>query len=184
LVLLSLSAIPALATDYVIDRGHSSVVFKIGHLGASDFYGRFNDVSGVIRFDESDLKSASVRVIVKSGSVDTNSSNRDDHVKSPELLNTEAHPEIVFEGKGFKKGKKEGTYEVDGTMTFNGVSKKISVIAKKVGTVNHRRFGQRIGFSCTFTIKRTEYNVKFPTNVLSDEVELMVGLEGLVEKKE
>ena len=184
LALLSLISLPLGAADYVIDGGHSSVVFKIGHLGASDFYGRFNDVSGTIRFDENDLKASSVKVVVKSGSVDTNSSNRDDHVKSPELLNSEKHPEIVFEAKGFKEGKKPGIYQVNGTMKFNGVSKKITVTAKKIGSVNHQRFGQRIGFSCTFTIKRTEYNVKFPTNVLSDEVELMVALEGLVEKKE
>jgi len=183
LTVIAAPTLPVSAEDYVIDPTHSSVVFKIGHLGASNFFGRFNEIRGEVSFDEKHLRDAHVRVVVPAGSVDTNDPDRDNHVKSPELLGAEEFPEIVFEAKGFKKGKGKDTYEVKGKLTFHGITKDVKVTVKRVGTADHPRFGKRIGFSCQFTIRRTDYGIAFPTNMLSDEVELMVGIEAMVPQK-
>ncbi len=36
---------------YKVDPVHSSVVFSIKHIGVTDFYGRFNEVSGTVTLD-------------------------------------------------------------------------------------------------------------------------------------
>ncbi len=38
--------------NYALDPVHTSVSFRIKHLGVTNVHGRFNDVSGMLRFDE------------------------------------------------------------------------------------------------------------------------------------
>ena len=40
------AAVPAAAATYAIDGVHSCALFRVQHLGAGQFWGRFNDVSG------------------------------------------------------------------------------------------------------------------------------------------
>jgi polyisoprenoid-binding protein YceI len=181
---LLLLAAPLAAEDYTIDSVHSSVVFKIGHVGASDFFGRFNNITGVLKFDEENLKESSVRAVVKATSVDTNSADRDGHIRSDEFLNAEAHPELVFEAKGFEKTDKKDTYTVKGKLTFRGVTKDVEVTARKVGTGEFPRGTKRIGFTCTFSIKRTDYGSTLRTKMLSDKIEITVGVEAMIKKEE
>lgn len=177
-------ATPLAAEDYEIDAVHSSVVFKIVHANTSEFFGRFNDVSGGLTFDEKNLKECRIRAVVRTASVDTNSGDRDQHVRSEDFLSAEAHPEIVFEGTGFKKGKEKDSYSVKGKLSFRGVTKDLEVTVKKVGTGEFPPGVKRIGFSCTFTVKRTEFGNNTMTNMLSDEVEITVGIEAKLPKKE
>lgn len=178
LCLLGTTLVPSalLATDYVVDSVHSSLIFKIEHMGVTDFYGRFNDVSGELSFDEEKLAESRVKVVVKASSLDTNSKNRDTHVKSEDFLHAEEHPEIVFEGKGFTK-KSEDTYELTGTMKFRGVEKKMKVLVKKSGSADHHILGKRVGFTCTFTVLRSDFGMSFALDTLSDEVGITLGLE-------
>lgn len=177
------STAPATAQSYAVDPGHTSLVFKISHLGASDFFGRFNNVSGDLRFSENDLANSSVRIVAEAASVDTNSKDRDGHVTSPELFNAATHPQIVFSGSTFQKSGRD-KYKVSGELTFHGVTKPLEVVAHKIGTVSHERFGDRIGFTSTFTISRADFNMgaAMPTSVLGDEVEITIGVEGVLQK--
>ena len=43
----------ASADTFKIDPVHSSILFSVTHLGVSNLYGRFNDVSGTVTFDQS-----------------------------------------------------------------------------------------------------------------------------------
>ncbi len=179
----SASAAPEIAASYSIDPGHTSLVFKISHLGASDFFGRFNNVSGDLRFSENDLANSSIRVVAEAGSVDTNNGDRDGHVKSAELFDSGTHPQIVFEGTGFKSVGR-GAYKISGNLTFHGVTKSLTVVAQKVGTVSHEKFGDRIGFTSTFVIQRSDFNMGsgMPASVLGEDVQIMVGIEAILQK--
>src|SRR5687768_12531453 len=89
--LLPFTAVRA-ADSYQIDAVHSSVLFKIKHLGVADFYGRFNDVSGTVSFDNADPSKSSVALEVKVESVDTHNEKRDQHLKSPDFFNSKQFP--------------------------------------------------------------------------------------------
>ena len=165
-------------TTYAVDAGQSSVVFKSGHLDASDLFGRFNKVNGTLKFSESNLANSSIRVVVDAGSLDTNSGDRDNHVKGPDLFNVGQFPEIVFEGTGFRKLRGD-RYRVTGNLTFHGVTKSIEVVAVKQGPITHERFGTRMGFTTSFTVLRSDYGMGLDLGSVSDEVQIMVGIEGV-----
>jgi polyisoprenoid-binding protein YceI len=178
----------ASAEDFVIDPVHSSVIFKIGHAGASEFIGRFNQISGELKFDEKNLKECRIKATVKAASVDTNNDNRDNHVRAEDFLHAESHPDIVFEATGFEKGKGKDTYTVKGKLTLRGVTKELEVTAKKVGVGEYPAGLKRVGFSCTFSIERSDFGLPFPAETVGNAVEITVTisatLPGKEEKKE
>jgi polyisoprenoid-binding protein YceI len=52
LALISVFVLSANAADtFKVDPVHASVVFSVQHLGITNFYGRFNDISGTVVLD-------------------------------------------------------------------------------------------------------------------------------------
>jgi len=165
------------ADTYTIDSTHSSVIFKVKHMGVSWIYGRFNEVSGEIVWDADDPTKHSIKAEVKVASVDTNASARDKHLRGPDFFDSANSPTIVFESTGVKESGRD-KYEVEGKITLHGVTKPISVTIEKVGLADVPRMGTRLGLACEFTIKRSEFGMTYGVDgPVSDEVTIMLGFE-------
>src|SRR5438552_3610450 len=87
-MLLSLGLLPVIAglartADYSIDPVHSSVSFKVSHLGISEIHGRFGEFSGTFAIDKDDPAKSAFELTIKTDSVDTNNKKRDDHLRGP-----------------------------------------------------------------------------------------------------
>lgn len=165
---------PAESTTFAIDSVHSSIIFKIKHKDAANFYGRFNAVSGSFSLGDT----ADLSVTVKADSVDSNNSKRDDHIKSPDFLSAKEFPEISFTAKGLTKSG-DGAFKGSGELNFHGVKKTIEITLTQTGRVSGAR-GKLAGVESVVTIKRTDFGVKTMAGPggLSDEVTLIVALEG------
>ncbi len=160
------------AKTFKVDGVHSSVIFKVKHLNASNFYGRFNKVEGSF-----DLAGNVLEATVDAASVDTNSTGRDSHVKSPDFFSVKEFPTITFKGKSFTK-KDDTNWEVKGDLTFHGKTKEVVLNVVNTGEGPGMRGGTVAGIETTFTIKRSEYGMDFMLKGLSDEVTMTVALEG------
>lgn len=175
--LLLTAALPAAAATYEIDGTHSSAIFKAKHLGASNFYGRFNDVSGTIHYDPAKPEASKIKVAIKSESVATGNERRDGHIKSPDFLNAAQFPEITFESTSVKKIS-DDKLEVTGKLTLHGVSKEITVTAEKTGEGKQPQSGtELIGFETHFSVERTAYDMGFMVGPLGDEIGFILALE-------
>ena len=51
-------AAPLMAADYDVDAAHTTVQFKVGHLGFSELVGRFNTFSGTFSMDDANPAAA------------------------------------------------------------------------------------------------------------------------------
>lgn len=162
---------------YEVDPAHSTIIFRITHLGVAPFYGRFNGPYGAFRFNPDDESACSLEVAVKAKDVDTNNPNRDGHLKSADFLNAKQFPEITFKSTAFTSTG-DRTYRVTGDLTLHGVTKQITVDLEHVGTKELPRFGHRCGLSASFTISRSDFGIDYMPEGLSDEIALMIGLEG------
>jgi len=165
------------ADTYKIDPVHSSVIFSIKHLGVTDFYGDFKDVSGTVSFDTADPSKSSVDLTVPVESIDTRNEKRDQHLKSPDFFNSKQFPAITF-----KSTKIEGTgdsFKITGDLTIHGVTRPVTADFKK-GAENKGQKGEiRSGGETRFTIKRSDYDMKFMAGPLGDEVNIVLSLEGV-----
>jgi len=158
-----------------IDVTHSTALFKVHHVGAGMFYGRFNDVEGTITLGEENLPSFNVSIAIDS--VDTGNSKLDSHLKSPDFFNAIEFPTMTFKSAEVKPTD-ETTYEVSGEMTMHGVTKSITVEMVKTGQVTNRR-GEMIGFETEFTINRSDFDMDYgvENKALSDQIKVIVALE-------
>ena len=180
----TLFAGPLLAADYVIDKQgqHAFINFKISHLGYSWLYGTFKDFDGKFSFDAAKPEASSVNVSINTASVDSNHAERDKHLRSGDFLNVDKHPTATFESTSVKSTG-EGTADITGNLTLNGVTKPVVIAAKFIGEGNDPWGGYRAGFEGTTNISRKEFNKDgMDVGPQSDNVQLYITFEGVKAK--
>jgi len=160
------------AVNYKVDPVHSYVMFKIKHDNIGSNYGSFVGPTGSFSWSGDSPESSSLDISVRSESVSTGNSKRDDHLKSGDFFDAKQFPTISFKSKSAKK-LDGGKIEFTGDLTLLGKSKSVTVVAAPVGQTE-----KGAGIETTFTIKRTDFGMSKMTDRLSDEVTLTVALEG------
>ena len=170
----------AMAADYVIDKQgkHAFVNFKISHLGYSWIYGTFKDFDGTFSFDAAKPEASKVNVTLKTASVDTNHAERDKHLRSGDFLNVDKHPTATFTSTGVKSTG-QGTADITGNLTLNGVTKPVVIAAKFLGEGKDPWGGYRAGFEGTTNIKMKDFGIKMDLGPQSENVELILTVEGV-----
>jgi polyisoprenoid-binding protein YceI len=162
----------AAAETYKLDPAHTSVVFRIKHLGVAYVYGRFNGPTGSFVFDESSPSKSSIEMQVEAVQ------KRDNHLKSPDFFNAGEHPLITFKSTSVKKSGKD-SYDISGNLTLLGKTKPITVKARQTGTGKDPWGNYRRGFETSFTVNRSDFGMDFMMKVAADDVLLTVSLEGI-----
>jgi polyisoprenoid-binding protein YceI len=165
------------AETFSIDPVHSTVIFRINHMGVSNVYGRFNGISG--EFTVNSGGAGSVDVTIDAASVDTGNAKRDAHLKSPAFFSVEEFPQITFKSSALKHVD-GNQYEAKGTLTLRGVSKDVTIQVEQVGAKDLGKMGYRMGFEGTLTIHRSDFGMKYMVDggALGDEVKLILSVEG------
>lgn len=172
---------PAVAQDgmengsaYGVDVVHSSVLFKVKHMGVAYAYGRFNGMSGSFSIDPDDPSDSFIEMTIDVSSIDTANDGRDDHLRSSDYFNVEAFPEASFTSTSITR--KGGGLEVTGDFTLKGETRRVTAPLEFVGEAQTRR-GDKAGFHCELVISRSEFGVGGPGG-LGDEVTVIVSIEG------
>lgn len=169
---------PTQAREFSLDQSHTAVYFRIQHLGMSYTYGRFNEVEGSFKVTP---ESASFEFTVKTASVDTGNTKRDEHLRNADFFNAPQFPVIVFKGQSVKVDGAD--YHVKGTLTLHGVTKEVDIVLTKMGEGKDPWGNYRIGFNCETSIKRSDYGMTKMLAAVGDQVDLMISFEGLPAKK-
>ena len=86
------------AGKYELDLAHTAVEFVARHI-LTRVRGRFTDFSGWIDVAE-DPEESSAHVEIKTASIQTNTEQRDQHLKSDDFLNVEKWPVMTFDEHG------------------------------------------------------------------------------------
>jgi len=175
------AAAPATIT---LDPVHSLALFRVQHLGAGFFWGRFNELAGTATWSLDDSTAPGFDVTVDVKKVDTGSEKLDGNLQGPNFINQAEFPTMTFTSKSAKKlGDRH--YTVTGDLMLRGVTKSIDVDCTVTG-VGKAPTGQKVGFECVFTINRADYGMKWgidaPKGAVGNEVKMTIALEGDVAK--
>mgnify|MGYP001145285594 CR=1 FL=1 len=155
--------------------------FSINHF-FSEVTGKFRAFEGKIDFDPNNLAQSSVEFSIEVSSIDTDESDRDEHLKSPDFFNENEYPRIVFVSSSFNEIDKSN-YEVAGKLTMRGVTKEITLPMKITGRMDNpwKEGYEILGISIKTTLNRTDYGVGTgswaATAVVSDDVEVKINME-------
>ena len=163
------------ADDYAVDPVHSSITFKVQHLGLAFVHGRFNDYSGTISID-ADAAKCTFTMSIKVESIDTANAMRDQHLRTPDFFDAKQFPNITFKSTSVKAAKDD--YEVTGDFTMHGVTKSISFVLTGGKTADIKGM-KRIGFTTDLSVKRSDYGMKGGIPAIGDEVYIAISFEGI-----
>lgn len=170
-------AVPLALESYELDPGHSSVNFRISHLGISAVVGRFNELSGKFTYNPGNPSQGSIEAVVKTASIDTNHAERDKHLRSKDFLNVDAHPEAKFVSTGITVS--ERGLEVKGDLTLNGVTRPILIVGREIGAGLDPWGGYRRGFEGSTSIALADYGINYDLGQASKSMVLVFILEGI-----
>jgi len=163
------------ASKWTVDPVHSTVLFKIKHLGASWTYGRFDSVEGGVDAADDGSAPSAVRLVVKTDSVNTGNDKRDGHLKSPDFFSAKQFPEITFQSTSAKPLDADTT-EVTGDLTLHGVTKSVTARVVRVGTGSMQ--GRTLaGWETTLSLKRSDFGMAKMVGPVGDDVTLTVAVE-------
>ena len=164
--------------DFIIDPEHSSIVFRVKHLGITFVSGRFNRAMGRYVSPSGETGKAEIDIRVRVLDINSGNAVRDEHLRSPDFFHAEKYPWITFKSVSIESLNAD-SFRVAGDLSFHGVTRRITIEALKT---DNREDGQgqiRTGFQATFTIRRSDYGLKHMLGGIGDRVELTVNVEGV-----
>ena len=161
LILAHSSRLNAQSLALPIDASHSVISFSVGFAGGiTNIEGRFNDYRGEIGYKKlGDPTSLFANVTIRTASINTGDTQRDEDLKGAGFFNAETFPEITFKSKSVKKD--EDHYLITGDFTMTGMTKEIEIPF----TYSHDDpivwvFGEpRIAARGNITLDRTEFGI-------------------------
>jgi polyisoprenoid-binding protein YceI len=166
---------------YTLDLSHASVVWKVSHLGLSNYVARFADFDAAIDYDSSDMTKSTVTAKINPMSIQTaypNAKEKDFNnilATDKNWFNAAEFASIDFVSTSIEMTG-EKTAVMQGNLTFLGLSKAVSLNVKFNGAMPKQPFSGKptMGFSATTMIKRTNWGMdKYVPNI-GDDVEVLI----------
>lgn len=140
---------------FKVDRTHSSVAFKVGHLMVSKVKGTFDDFSGSFEVDE-DGNPVSMEGVVQILSVNTRNEKRDDHLRNDDFFSAKTYPTMSFKSTSIKSSG--GKLLVNGSLTMRGVTRPLALTGNVTSPVD--AWGKTLmGVSLSGTLNREDFGM-------------------------
>ena len=173
---LSLASILG-ASEFVLDKVHTSVEFSVKHMLVSNAKGKFKSFDAMIDFDEANKTFKVFNASVDVASVDTNSAKRDEHIQAGDFLNAKVNPQLTFVMSKYEKIS-DSQGKMIGELTINGVKKEVAFDVTINGVAN---IGDKtkLGFDLNLDLLRKDFDVAKDTNegLVANEVKVQIFAE-------
>lgn len=169
------------AGAYTLDNSHTSVLWRVQHMGVSMYTARFDTTSGTLNLDPVDPTKSSVDITVDIASVSTGlrdaQGNFEFDKKIADALGVARTPKARFVSTALTRSTPT-TGVMTGDLTLNGVTKPLTLNVTFGGGRTHP-FQQRylVGFGATGSFKRSDFGVTNWAGGVGDDVTLQIETE-------
>lgn len=155
-----------------IDPAHSEVIFKVKHLVITTVTGKFSKFDGSVLSENEDFNGAEVNFEIETSSIDTNSADRDNHLRSEDFFASEQFPKMTFSGKLENKG---GDYKLKGDLTIKDSTNPVVLDVDYNGSVKDPWGNLKAGFELNGKINRKDWGLNW--NAATEAGGMLVGEE-------
>ena len=160
------------AGDYVLDPSHASVVFKVKHLGLSNYVGRFNTVAASLSFDPSNIAASALDAVIDIDSLDINDPSLKNDLMGGTWFDQARFPQARFSTVSVTSVS-ESEYDYVGNLEFRGVTKPITFRVTFLGGANNMLTGKyTLGFSARAQFNRSDFGMDAYIPLVGDEVQI------------
>lgn len=183
------AATPAPSGRYALDKAHASLIFRVNHMGFSNYTARFKRFDATLNLDTAVPTNSKLEVTVDATSLETDFPDPkvvdfNAQLQNDQWLDTAKFPAMTYRSTAISMTS-PNTALVTGDLTLRGVTKPVVLNVTFNGGYPGMELdpSARIGFSARATLKRSEFGVAMGipppgTNMgVSDEVEVIVEAE-------
>lgn len=177
------------AGAYTLDKSHASLLFRVDHLGFSNYTARFKNFDAQLQFDPANLQASRVTASIDARSIETDFPDPamldfNAQLRGEQWLNAEQFPEMTFRTLSVEPTG-PSSVRMNGELTLRGVTQPVTLDATfNGGYAGHPMDPHaRIGFSARGTLKRSAFGMSIgipepgSTMGVSDEVEVIIETE-------
>lgn len=159
---------------FSIDLAHSSVGFKVKHLGISNVRGTFTEFNADFEFDKETKTLKNLQANIDVSSIYTSVNKRDEHLRSADFFEVDKFPNMKFIGKKFSDNK------IVGDLTIKDTTKEITLDYEFGGIFyDEDSKKHRVGFELSGKIDRVEFGVGKSTPMIGDSVKINIDIEAI-----
>jgi polyisoprenoid-binding protein YceI len=155
---------PVPAGAYTVDKLHTSLIFRVSHLGFSTYTGRFTRLDANLQFDPANLAASRVNVTIDPRSIEADNAPSGflQTLAGKDWLDADRFPEMSFRSKSVEVTG-ANTFRLRGELTLHGVTRPIVLEARYNGGYASHPYepNARVGFSAQGTFKRSEFGVSY-----------------------
>ncbi|SRR5690606_20239599 len=177
------TVLPAETATFTIDPAHTTIGFRIRHMGIAFVEGEFDAFEGSITFNPGDLAATRAEVTVLTASIDTDVQQRDDHLRSADFFEVETYPTMTFAATGAQPTGPH-TFRLAGDLTIKGTTREVTFDVEAAGPIPTEN-GQRVGFHATTVIDRRDFGItwggELPGGIpaIGHQVQLVLDVEAV-----
>jgi polyisoprenoid-binding protein YceI len=158
----SINEIPA--GDYALDPAHSTLMFKVSHLGFSNFTLWFEKVSANLKLDPANPSAATLEATIDPASIMVPAPDEEflGHLRGENLADAAKHPTITYKSTAITMTG-PNTADVTGDLAFRGITKPVVLKMTYNGGYKGHAYEPRarIGFSAHGTFKRSDFGMDY-----------------------
>ena len=163
--------------SYAVDKAHTTILFKVNHMGFSTFVGRFNEFEASLDFDSEHIERSNLHAIVNMASVDVNNPSFEDSLKGRFWFDVERYPQAIFTTHSASVTG-SGKLTFLGDLTFLGKTLPFSVDVKFNGSATNLLTQKyTLGFDASGILKRSDYGLDQYIPAVGDEITLEIYAE-------
>jgi polyisoprenoid-binding protein YceI len=164
----------AVSETYEINPKNSSVLFKVRLLWTTNIEGCFcGGVSGRVSFDSDAPHESTVKLEIKTDTLNTGVAQLNNAIKGPAFLDVERFPLITFKNTSAQRVNDQ-QYTLTGDLTFHGVTKPLTLRSTRVGQSKDSKGESHTGSDIYLVIKRSEFGIKGDSPAVGDDIFLTI----------
>ena len=151
-----------------IDTSRSTVGFTGAKLSDSHT-GTFEEWSGTIELDPTDVTASAVNIAIQTASVSIEPERLQNHLKQPEFFDVDNHPQATFTTSRIEEhsGANGATHRITGNLTLRDQTRSVTFPAKV------QVKDEEVAASAEFQIRRQDFGIVYPgmpDDLINDEV--------------
>lgn len=164
------------AKEFVVNSKNSKANFQLTYQKTNIVDGSFQDISGLIIFDEKENIIKSIKGSVDTDSVSTQNGELTSLIISEKILNSKKYPEIEFIAEKISDDK------VFGDITINGVKRSVEFDIENSGI-----FLDKLYVTMSTTLKRSSFDIfwdvleNFGSSAVSNDIKVSIDIEATLQ---
>ena len=168
-------------TKWAIDPTHSEIGFKVKHMMFTNVSGKFGTYDATIATEDDNFENAAIEFSADIDSINTNNTDRDNHLKSGDFFDADNFPKLTFKASSFTKDGDD--YEITGDLSIKEGTKPVKFPVEFSGLMKDPWGNTKAGLNIYGKINRKDWGLNWNSALetggvlVGEEVKLNIELQ-------